>query len=360
MHIEKIELINFRNYINQEVKLDSKLNIFIGNNAQGKTNVIESIYLSSLAKSFRTNSDEDMIKLDENNFKICLEYLKKDRKNKMEITLEKGNRKQVKINGCKLSKLSEMVGNVNIVLFSPDELKIIKQSPSIRRKFFDISITQIKPMYVHFVLQYNKILMQRNNLLKQARTNRSLLDTIDIWNEKLIEVGIKIINARRDYIDSIDNILKEKHNILSEDKENVKLEYVANVMNEDEFRKRLDKSIETDLQKGYTNYGPHKDDYIFYINDVELSKFGSQGQQRSAVLSYKLTEIEKIYNEFDEYPILLLDDVTSELDKNRISKLLDNLDKHQTIITCTDIENFELLSEYKLFEVENGNIKEVI
>ena len=194
-------------------------------------------------------------------------------------------------------------------------------------------------------------------MLKQAKVNRSLFDTIDIWNDKLVEVGTKIINIREEYVNSIKSILKEKHNMLSEGKEVLELEYIPNVKNLDDFKKKLEKHIEMDLQKGYTNYGPHKDDYIFYLNEKELSKFGSQGQQRSAVLSYKLTEIEKIYNEFEEYPVLLLDDVTSELDKDRIVKLLNNLELYQTIITCTDIENFDSLDNYQLFEVENGKIK---
>lgn len=360
MYIQKIKLENFRNYDKQELDINEGLNIFIGDNAQGKTNVIESIYLSSIGKSFRTNKDNELIKFDKEYFNIDIEYFKNSRENSINIFLENSKSKIVKLNGIKIDKLSQMVGNINVILFSPDELKIIKQSPSIRRKFFDISISQVKPIYLYYILQYNKILIQRNNLLKQLSKNRSLIDTIDIWNEKLIETGIKIIEIRKEYIQKISPILKEKHKQLSEDMEDVYLKYLPNCEDEKSFRDKLHKNLQYDIDRGYTNNGPHKDDYCFYINEIDLSKFGSQGQQRSAILSYKLAEIDNLYEEFGEYPILLLDDVTSELDKNRITRLLDNLKMHQTIITCTDIDNFKLLSDYKLFVVKEGKVEEVI
>ena len=360
MYIQKIKLENFRNYDKQELEINEGLNIFIGDNAQGKTNVIESIYLSSIGKSFRTNKDNELIKFDKEYFNIDIEYFKNNRDNSINIFLEDNKSKIVKLNGIKIDKLSQMVGNINVILFSPDELKIIKQSPSIRRKFFDISISQVKPIYLYYMLQYNKILTQRNNLLKQLSKNRSLLDTIDIWNEKLVEIGIKIIDIRKEYIQKISPILKDKHKQLSEDMEDVYLKYLPNCEDEQSFREKLSRNLQYDIDRGYTNNGPHKDDYCFYINDIDLSKFGSQGQQRSAILSYKLAEIDNLYEEFGEYPILLLDDVTSELDKNRITRLLDNLKMHQTIITCTDIDNFKLLSDYKLFVVKEGKVEEVI
>lgn len=360
MYIQKIKLENFRNYDKQELEINEGLNIFIGDNAQGKTNVIESIYLASIGKSFRTNKDNELIKFDKEYFNIDIEYFKNNRNNDINIFLENNRSKIVKLNEIKIDKLSQMVGNINVILFSPDELKVIKQSPSIRRKFFDISISQVKPIYLYYMLQYNKILTQRNNLLKQLSKNRNLLDTIDIWNEKLIETGIKIIDIRKEYIQKISTILKDKHKQLSENMEEVYLEYLPNCENQESFREKLHKNLQYDIDRGYTNNGPHKDDYCFYINDIDLSKFGSQGQQRSAILSYKLAEIDNLYDEFGEYPILLLDDVTSELDKNRITRLLDNLKKHQTIITCTDIDNFKLLSDYKLFVVKDGKVEEVI
>ncbi len=359
MYIQKIKLENFRNYDRQELEINKGLNIFIGDNAQGKTNVIESIYLSSIGKSFRTNKDYELIKFDKDYFNIDIQYFKNDRENNINILLENNKNKIVKVNQIKIDKLSQMIGNINVILFSPDELKIVKQSPSIRRRFFDISISQVKTIYLYYMLQYNKILNQRNNLLKQISKNRSLLDTIDIWNEKLIEVGLKIIDIRKEYIDKISKILKDKHMQLSEEKEELNLRYIPNCENKEMFKEKLEKNLQYDIDRGYTNNGPHKDDYCFYINSLDLSKFGSQGQQRSSILSYKLAEIDNLYDEFGEYPILLLDDVASELDNNRISRLLDNLKTHQTIITCTDIDNFKLLSDYKLFVVKNGEVEEV-
>lgn len=359
MYIQKVKLKNFRNYINEEIDLDENLNIFIGNNAQGKTNIIESIYLSAIGKSFRTNYDEEMINFQNDNFSIDIEYIKNDRQNSVNIFLEKDKRKLVKINGIKIDKLSQILGNVNVILFSPDELKVIKQSPSVRRKFFDISISQIKPMYLHYLLEYNKILVQRNNLLKQLRTNQSLIQTIDIWNEKLVETGMKVMEMRHKYIDNISKILPDRHKTISDNKEKLELKYVPNCETKEVFYDKLSKYLKYDIERGYTSNGIHKDDYMFYINDIELSKFGSQGQQRSGILSYKLAEIDNMYEEFGEYPILLLDDVTSELDNDRINKLLENLKRYQTIITCTDIDNFKILDKYKVFNVKEGIVKEV-
>lgn len=359
MYISKIILENFRNYDKLELNIAEGLNIFIGNNAQGKTNVIESIYVSSIGKSFRTNIDREMIKMNELNSKIKIEYFKNDKVNMIDIIFEQEKTKQVKLNGIKLDKLSQVVGNVQTVLFSPDELQVLKQLPGVRRKFFDISISQTKPMYLYYILEYNKILKQRNALLKQMKYDRSLIDTIDIWNIKLINAGILLIENRTRYVEKINKKITKRHLYISDNKEELILKYIPNCEDKENFEKKLKDSLEADIQNGYTGYGPHKDDYSFYINGILLNKFGSQGQQRSGILSYKLAEIDNLYEEYGEKPVLLLDDVTSELDKNRIEKLLQNFEGYQTIITCTDIENFKVLSGYKLYNVENGKVTEV-
>ncbi len=359
MYISKIGLENFRNYEKQELNIAEGLNIFIGNNAQGKTNVIESIYVSSIGKSFRTNIDREMIKMNMPNGKVQIEYFKNDKNNKIDILFEQEKTKQVKLNGIKLDKLSQVVGNVQTVLFSPDELQVLKQLPGVRRKFFDISISQTKPMYVYYILEYNKVLKQRNALLKQIKYDRSLIDTIDIWDEKLVNAGMLLINNRTKYVEKINEKITKRHLYISDNKEELILKYIPSCKDKTIFERKLKDNLDIDIQNGYTGYGPHKDDYSFYINGILLNKFGSQGQQRSGILSYKLAEIDNLYEEYGEKPILLLDDVTSELDKNRIEKLLENIAGYQTIITCTDIENFKVLSGYKLFNVESGKVMEV-
>lgn len=359
MYISKIILENFRNYEKQELNIANGLNIFIGNNAQGKTNVVESIYVSAIGKSFRTNIDKEMIRMGMQNARLQLEYFKNDKDNRIDIVFDNEKTKQVKLNGIKLDKLSQIVGNVQAVLFSPDELQVLKQLPSVRRKFFDISISQTKPMYVYYILEYNKILKQRNALLKQIRFDKSLIDTISIWDEKLTNAGILLIESRKKYVEKINEKITKRHLYISNDKEELVLKYVPSCIDKISFEKKLKENLQTDIQNGYTGYGPHKDDYTFYINNILLNKYGSQGQQRSGILSYKLAEIDNLYEEYGEKPILLLDDVTSELDKTRIEKLLKNIEGYQTIITCTDIENFAVLSGYKLFNVDNGNVVEV-
>ena len=356
MYISKINLENFRNYEKQELNIDKGLNIFIGNNAQGKTNIIESIYVSSIGKSFRANIDREMIRMDNSNAKVHIEYMKADRENSIDILFDDQKTKQVKLNGIKLDKLSQVVGNIQTVLFSPDELQVLKQLPGVRRKFFDISISQIKPMYVYHILEYNKVLKQRNALLKQMKFDRSLIDTIDIWDEKLVNAGYVLIENRQKYVDKINLKITDRHLYISDNKEHLVLKYLPSVSSKEEFINKLKKGLQMDIQNGYTGGGPHKDDYAFYINDILLNKFGSQGQQRSGILSYKLAEIDNLYEEYKEKPILLLDDVTSELDKNRIEKLLKNIQGYQTIITCTDIDNFRVLTGYKVFSVNAGNV----
>ncbi len=359
MYITKITLYNFRNYIKQELNIDKNINILIGDNAQGKTNIIESIYLSSIGKSFRTNYEEEMINMANENASVSIEYIKNDKENELKIFMEKGKHKLVKINGIKLDKLSQVVGNIQVVIFSPDELQILKQSPSVRRRFFDISITQIKPVYIYDILQYNKVLKQRNTLLKQIKYNNSLIETMDVWNEKLISNGMKLIETRKAFIEKIKNKVAEKHQYISDCKEELRLEYNPNCTTKEEFIEKLKNTLDSDIQRGYTSAGPHKDDYIFYINSIDLSKYGSQGQQRSGILSYKLAEIDNLKEEYNENPILLLDDVTSELDSSRVEKLFSHINEYQTIITCTDIIGFNLNFKYNLYKVSNGIIEEV-
>ena len=353
MWINKIKLNNFRNYKYEEIKLEKNINIFFGENAQGKTNIIEAIFLCSIGKSFRTNKDKEMIYLNENNSIVEIEFNKSDRNGKIKIEL--GNKKNAYVNGVKIKKLSELLGNINVVIFTPDDINILKGGPNNRRKFLDIMISQLRPNYMHVLNLYIKTLEQRNNYLRQIREENKDENILDIWDEKLADYAIKISNYRNEYIKKIKNIIKNIHNEITENKENIKIEYLTQCLEKEKYLNLLRQRRKLDIIKGYTTKGIHRDDFCIYINDKELSIYGSQGQHRTAVLSLKLSELNIIYEEIREYPILLLDDFMSELDINRRKNFLEKISNTQVIITCTekiDIENKKVL----LYNVKDGKI----
>lgn len=367
MYISKIKLINFRNYNTLEITLDEKLNIFVGNNAQGKTNILESIFVTGFGKSFRTNRDRELINMDKEKSYIKIEGEKKHTDISIELKLWNNRKKEIKVNGIGLNKLSDILGNINVVIFSPEDLKLIKDGPVERRKFIDREISHISKKYYYNLISYNKVLYQRNNLLKKIDYNKGLKDTIDIWNEKLLEFGVELIIKRRQFIYRINSLSRLMHRKITDGRENLEVRYLSNIKidNKDEykeiykkFKDKLQNSLDKDIQRGYTGYGPHKDDVGLYINDIDIRNFGSQGQQRTVALSLKLSEIEIVKAEIGEYPILLLDDVMSELDINRQRFLIKNLQNVQTIITMTEIP--ELMKTYisnaKVFTINNGEV----
>ncbi len=346
MYLEKMKIQNFRNYEKQEINLSNKINIFYGDNAQGKTNIIESIFLMAFGKSFRTNKDKEMIMLKKDFTKINGIYEKKDRQEEIEILIN--NKKIVSHNGIKLKKLSELVGNLNIVIFTPEDINILKGGPSERRKFIDMMIGQVKPRYLYNLAMYNKTLEQRNSFLKNKIENDIMLD---IWDEKLYEYG-KIVNEyRKKYIEKISKKIQYVHDTITNEK--IEIKYISECNNKDEFMKNLKIKRKIDKIRGYTSIGIHRDDFKIYIDKKEVNVYGSQGQNRTVVLSLKLTEIEIIKEEIGEYPILLLDDFMSELDEKRITKFLSNIKNIQVIITCT--KNIKI-DNSKSFKIEQGNI----
>lgn len=368
MYISKIKLTNFRNYNNLELDLHNKLNIFIGNNAQGKTNILEAIYMSGFGKSFRTNKDKDLIKMDKDKTYIKIEGEKKHTDISIELKFWNNRKKEIKVNGISMQKLSDILGNINIVIFSPEDLKLIKEGPSERRRFIDRELSHINKRYYYSLVSYNKVLIQRNNLLKKIEFNKSLKQTIDIWNEKLAEFGTEIIIKRMQFIRRINSLSRLMHRKITDGRENLEVRYLSNIKinSKDEyneifssFKEKLEKTIEKDIKRGYTGAGPHKDDLGLYVNDIDIRVFGSQGQQRTTALALKLSEIEIVKAEIGEYPILLLDDVMSELDINRQKFLINSLQRVQTFITITEIT--ELMTPHikngNIFSIENGEIK---
>ena len=357
MFLKKISLVNFRNYSQISIDFDKKINIFIGNNAQGKTNIIESIFLCSIGKSFRTNKEKELIKFNEEKTSVEINYEKSDRTGKIKIEI--GDKKQVYLNGIKIKKLSELLGNINVVIFTPDDINILKGGPQNRRKFLDIMISQLRPNYMHILSLYNKTLEQRNNYLKQIKTEKKDENLLEIWDEKLIDYGIKIYEYRKEFLEKIKNKIKNIHQGITNGKEEIEIEYISDAVTRQNFLNELKSRRKFDIIKGYTTKGIHRDDFIIYINKKEVGTFGSQGQNRTAMLSLKLSELQVIYDDIGEYPILLLDDFMSELDNKRRKNFLDNIKNIQVIITCTEKISLENL-DYFSYNVIDGNVIEKI
>ena len=351
MWIKRIELTNFRNYTKQEIDLNPNINIFYGENAQGKTNIIEAIFLCGFGKSFRAKKDSEMILLGEEKSLIKINYKKDYREGKIEINLK--NKKEIKLNDINIKKLSELLGNINIVIFTPDDINILKGGPQNRRKFLDIMISQLKPNYMYNLNLYLKTLEQRNNYLRQIKDEKS--DLLDIWDEKLAEYAFNICKYREEFIKKIQNKIEKIHQDITKEKEKIKIEYITECNNKEEFLKILKNRRKLDLIKGYTTKGVHRDDFMIYINNKQIQIYGSQGQHRTAILSLKLSELAIIYDEIGEYPILLLDDFMSELDKSRRESFLENIKNTQVIITCTEKLDIENLNFFE-YNVKNGKV----
>ena len=354
MWIKKIELKNFRNYKNQKLELNKNVNVLYGENAQGKTNIIESIFLCSMGKSFRAKKDKEMIKLDEDSCSVEVEYEKSDREGKIKIEI--GNKKNIFVNDIKIKRLSELLGKINIVIFTPDDIEIIKGGPDQRRKFLDIMISQLRPNYIHILSLYQKTIEQRNNYLKQIKEEQKDENLLEIWDEKLAEYAIKICEYRKEFIEKLKPKMEKLHKEITNNKEEIKIEYVTECLDKKIYLDLLKERRKLDILKGFTTKGIHRDDFVIYINGRQLNVYGSQGQQRTSILTLKLAELNLIYDEIGEYPILLLDDFMSELDKSRRESLVQHIKETQVIITCTDklaLENFEYLE----YNVKEGKIK---
>ena len=353
MWIKNIKINKFRNYDKEEVNLEKNINIFYGENAQGKTNIIESIFLCSMGKSFRAKKDKEMINLESSNALIEIEYQKSDRDGKIKIEL--GNKKIVYINGVKIKKLSELLGHINVVIFTPDDINILKGGPQNRRRFLDIMISQLKPNYMYNLNLYLKTLEQRNNYLRQIKEEKKDENLLDIWDEKLSEYAINIYNYRKEFIEKIKNKIKIIHGEITDNKEEIEIEYLTECKEKQEFLNLLKQRRKLDIIKGFTTKGIHRDDFVLYINKNRLDIYGSQGQHRTAILSLKLTELNIVYDEIGEYPILLLDDFMSELDEKRRKNFLEKIKNAQVIITCTEKIDIEK-NKFLIYNVKGGKI----
>lgn len=358
MIIKSIKLEHFRNYESLDLDFEKGTNILYGDNAQGKTNVLEAIYLSATTKSHKGSKDKEIINLEKEEAHIRTILDKEGMEYRVDMHLRKNKSKGIAINGQSIKKAADLIGLINVVFFSPEDISIIKNGPAERRKFVDMELFQIDKYYLYNLNQYNKIINQRNKLLKDFYQNSDLSETLQVWNMQLVTYGKQIIRRREKFVEQLNEIIFDIHKNLSGGKENLKIIYEPNVL-EDELEKKLKISQERDIKLKMTSVGPHRDDFCFMVNGVDIRKFGSQGQQRTAALSLKLAEIELLKKVTGDSPVLLLDDVLSELDSHRQNYLLNNIGNIQTMITCTGLDEFinNRFEIDKIFKVSNGIIE---
>lgn len=366
MHVENIRLINFRNYYSLNIDLNKKTNIFIGKNAQGKTNLLEAIYICATGRSFRTNRDKEIINFNKSEAYVGAQMDIGKFEKFIEIKMERDKTKRIRINKTELKNYKELYSGLNVVVFSPEDLKLVKEGPGERRNFLDTEISQIKPVYSYNINRYNKILFQRNNLLRSNKFQKNIKSLLEIFDIQLAKIGTDIIIERNRYIDELSKISNITHNKITLSNENLELKYISNIEISDnklEMEKsyvdKLSKNIDKDIESASTGLGPHRDDILMTINNKDLKTYGSQGQQRTVVLSIKLSEVELIKKERGIYPVLLLDDVFSELDEERRKYLIRSFKDMQTLITVTDAIDLKEMNdiEKSVFYIENGKLK---
>lgn len=357
MIIKSLKLKNYRNYDLLNIEFDKATNIFYGDNAQGKTNILEAVYLSGTTKSHRGTKDRDLIKFDceESHIETIIE--KNGVSFQIDMHLKKNSPKGIAINRIPIRKAAELFGLMNFVFFSPEDLNIIKNGPSERRRFMDLELSQLDKVYLKDLASYNRIVNQRNKLLKDVYFQNDLIDTLDVWDMQLVMYGEKIIARRKKFIEEVNEIIADIHFKLTGGKERLRLSYESGC-GAFSLGEAIARNREKDIRTKSTSVGPHRDDICFYVGDIDIRRFGSQGQQRTAALSLKMAEIELVKLIIRDTPVLLLDDVLSELDKNRQNYLLDSIHDIQTLITCTGVDEFvnHRFSINKIFHVQEGHV----
>lgn len=360
MYINSLELSHYRNYENLSIAFDPGITILYGDNAQGKTNILEAVYISGTTKSHRATKDKDIIQFGQDEAHVRLNITKHDVKHRIDMHLRKNKSKGVAVDGQSIKRSGELFGIVHMIFFSPEDLSIVKNGPAERRRFMNLELCQLNKLYYYNYVNYNKALNQRNTLLKQIYFNEKLKDTLDMWDDYLMEYGRCLIEEREKFIKELNEIVKDIHSHLTGNKEQIRIGYEKNASVE-EYENMMKSKRAMDLKYQSTQVGPHRDDICFYINDIDVRKYGSQGQQRTAALSLKLAEIELVKKMIHDTPILLLDDVMSELDSNRKHYLLDSIKEIQTIVTCTGYDDFikSRLMINKIYKVTEGTVEEM-
>ena len=359
MIIKSIELRNFRNYETLNISFDQGTNILYGDNAQGKTNILEAAYMSGTTKSHKGSKDKEMVRFGSEEAHIRTIVEKNDKEFQIDMHLKNRGAKGVAINRLPIKKASDLFGILNIVFFSPEDLNIIKNGPAERRRFIDSELCQLDKLYLSDLTKYNKILNQRNKLLKDIYFRPDLMETLPVWDEQLVDCGKRIIKRRKEFIEDLNEIIYDIHFKISGGKEELILKYEPNI-DDIFFQDELSKAKQKDLKLTQTTVGPHRDDMLFSIDGIDIRKYGSQGQQRTSALSLKLSEIDLVKKIINNTPVLLLDDVLSELDSNRQNYLLNSISDVQTIITCTGLEEFvrNRFEINQVFHVIDGKVYE--
>ncbi len=370
MYLQHIHLVHYRNYENQQLNLNRGINVLLGANGQGKTNLLEAIYYLSVGTNFRGNKDLELIQWDKPYLRL-MGQMKKDDSERcydLEVYLDREKNKQLKINGVKYKSMSELHNYLRVVLFSPDDLKIVKGSPAERRRYLDQGMSQLDKTYYRLIRDYDRIVQQRNNLLKELQYKKENRAQLDVWNQYLMEYGSQIIYKRLQYLKLLVPMARKVQQALTGEKERFTVTYHCSMGAIGDFSVEqikslyqtiLEQKLGEEIVKGTTLWGPHRDDLVFYLNGMDLKKYGSQGQQRTGILSLKMAELQTFHQLHGEYPLLLLDDVMSELDDNRRHFLLHMVKKYQiqTIITGANIELLtEEMTENEIFSVQEGKI----
>lgn len=360
MFVTELKLNNYRNYGEEKVKFSQNTNLLVGKNAQGKTNLLETIFYSAIGKSPRANKDNDLINWQKERASFCEVVQKKEGTKTIEVSFSRTSKKSIKVNGINLLKIGDLLGTVDVVFFSPDELKLVKNAPEDRRKFMDTDISQMNKNYFYNLIKYNKIIDERNKLLKTNKNENLLAQTLPIWDSQLADYGSKLIVERIKFLEHLKKYVCDTHSFLTNGKEKLSVEYSGIVGNSQEEIKaklleNLQQASEKDKRLGFTTVGPHRDDIKLVVNNIDVRNFGSQGQQRTVALSMKISELEIFKDECGEYPILLLDDVLSELDQDRQQRLLWKIKNVQTIITATQYDPF-MFQNANIIKIENGKI----
>ena len=364
MNIKRLELKNFRNYKEETIELPSGASVFLGQNAQGKTNILEAVYYAALGRSHRTSADMELIRWDEGEALLSLDFFRMSAENKLEFRFFRDSRRKIFRNGAPV-RMKDLVGTINAVLFSPEDLFLIKGAPAGRRRFLDMEISQADPSYFYDLAVYTRLLTQRNTLLKRVRDGEADESEIPLWDVQIVPRAVNLIKKRIDTVKKLDELASGTQREISGGREKLSLRYELHGADGDMtkdlfswYNEKLAESLRLDIVRGVTRFGPHRDDLAFFVNGTDLRAFGSQGQQRTGVLSLKLAELAFFKEETGEYPILLLDDVMSELDRDRREKLLSFIrgEKMQALITATDEAYFPSGSFENFFCVSHGTV----
>ena len=352
MKVKNLKLENFRNISNLNLEFDEEINIICGENAQGKTNIIEALWLFSGAKSFRNSKDQELIKFGENVAKISAQFDMLGVQN--DVSIKINDKKTAYLNEKKLSNTSNLAGKYNAVVFSPTDLNLVTDGPEKRRRFLDIAIGQLYPNYIEILRNYSRAIMHRNKIIKDYRYDKTISIMLDVFETEIVDMGNKIINYRKNYIEVLNKYVSDIYNGISSGKEQIEIFYISK--NDTLNIENIKNSREKDMFTSTTSIGPHRDDIIFKINGIDARSFGSQGQKRSVALSLKLAGAEVIKEVCGEYPICLLDDVMSELDENRQNYILNHIRNWQSFITCCDTSNIKNLKNGKVIKIKGGEV----